>query len=151
MVDVKFEYEGDNGLLKITTHFGVTAEVSCVKRTDEQFRLGGTAINDVAVYEGLILKLEDCPTRFRAFRTSEVYFEGTGILSPEIWDESDKHCYVTEHYTLDMEGKPRCWFISKRPMRDANYLFVNLDVIDGGGNVMKRYRVSPFTGEYICL
>lgn len=150
MVSVSFEYEGNFGLLTVTTHFAKTVRIACDKRNDEEFRLGGTAINEVVVYEGLVLKLPALPPRahFRAFRSEETHFEDVGIMSPEEWDEADRHCYVTEHYCLDMEGKRPGWFISKSPIKDAHYLFVNLDIVDGGGNVIKRYRVSPFTGEH---
>jgi hypothetical protein len=150
MVKVNFEHEGNSGLLVITTHFGETVEIACDKQDDEQFRLGGTAINEVVVYEGLVLELSALSSfvHFRAFRSEQDYFEGSGILSNEDWDETNRHCYVTEHYSLDMEGNPPGWLISKNPIQDAHYLFVNMDVLDGGGNVIKRYRISPFTGEY---
>ena len=146
MVKASFEHEGNTGLLTITTHLGDVAKIACDKQDDEQFRLGGTAINEVVVYEGLVLKLDD--SRFRAFRTPEEYFEGIGVLSEEGWDIADLHCWITEYYDLDMEGKAPGWFISKSPIRDAHHLFVNVDVIDGGGNIIKRYRVSPFTGGF---
>lgn len=150
MVHANFEHEGNTGLLLLTTHFGRPVEIACEKRDDETFRLGGTAINEVVVYEGLVLKLPAVPpfAHFRAFRSEEVSFEANGVLSDEEWTEADRHCWVTEYYDLEMEGKPPGWFISKAPIRDAHYLFVNLDVLDGGGNVVKRYRVSPFTGEH---
>lgn len=153
MVKASFEHEGNIGLLMLTTHFGKSVEIACDKQDDEIFRLGGTAINEVVVYEGLVLRLENpCdkafPTRFRAFYTPEEYFESDGILSDEEWNEADRHCWITEYYDLDMEGKAPSWFISKTPIKDAHYLFVNVDIIDGGGNIIKKYRVSPFTGEY---
>ena len=150
MVKASFEHEGDQGLLTVNTHFDQVVEVVCTKHLDESFRLGGTAINEVTTYEGLILKLPASPplARFRAFRTLENFFEDTGTMSPESWDAADLHCYITEYYPLDMEGQTAGWFISKRPIVDANHLFVNLDILDGGGNVVKRYRVSPFTGQH---
>jgi hypothetical protein len=150
MVTASFEHEGNSGLLVLTTHFGKTVQVACEKQDDETFRLGGTAINEVVVYEGLVLRLPTLPpfAHFRAFRSEEEYFEGTGTMSHEEWDAADLHCWITEYYDLDMEGKKPGWFISKNPICDAHFLFVNLDVIDGGCNTMKRYRVSPLTGEY---
>lgn len=149
MARATFEHEGNTGLLTVTTHFGRTSKIPCDKQGDEHFRLGGTAINEVVVYEGLVLNYDT--SAFRAFRTPENPFEDIGVLSDEDWSEADRHCYVTEHYVLDMEGKKHSWFISKNPIKDANQLFVNLDVLDGGGNVVKRYRVSPFTGEHIVM
>lgn len=157
MVKATFEHEGDNGLLTVVTHFDRTVEIPCEKQSDEGFRLGGTAVNDVAVYEGLIIKFvslfssESPGSKFRAFRTPEDYFEGHGVLSDEEWSDADRHCYVTEYYPLDMEGQRPGWFLSHEPIKDANYLFINLDVLDGGGNVIKRYRVSPFTGDHAVM
>lgn len=147
MVEAIFEHELNSGILYVTTHFGQTVEISCDKSSDEKFRLGGTAISDVATYEGVIFNMSP-HVHFRAFRTPENYFESTGELSNEDWSEADRHCYVTEYYPLDMEGKPHAWFVSRKPIVDAHYLFINLDVLDGGGNLVKRYRVSPFTGQY---
>lgn len=149
MVKAAFKAEGNRGLLSIVTHFGKCIDMPCVKQDDEVFRLGGTAVNEVMCYEGVILRLpkNTTDTSFRAFITPERVFESKGILSNEDWSEGDLHCYVTEHYTLGMEGKPPTWFISHEPIREAHRLFINLDVLDGAGNLLKRYRVSPFTGD----
>ncbi len=150
MARASFDAEGDTGLLTVTTHFSDTVEIACEKQEDEIFRLGGTAVHEVMVYEGLVLKLPSLPphAQFRAFRSEKHYFDGVGILSSEKWSDANRHCYITEFYPIDMEGKRPSWFISKRPIKNANHLFVNLDVLDGGGNLIKRYRVSPFTGEH---
>lgn len=149
MVTASFEYEGNNGSLTITTHFGYQYTIPCFKHDDETFRLGGTAINEVAIYEGVILDLSH--STFRAFPSNDHMIEGVGILSPELWTDADLHCYVHEFYPLDMEGKSSQWFISSKPIENAHYLFVNLDILDGGGSVIKRYRVSPFTGDYVLM
>jgi len=153
MVTAKFEHDGNVGTLYIKTHFGQERRIRCEKSDDETFRLGGTGSNDVVVYEGFITHLpgpHEDPDRcsFKAFRTLEDTFEGDALLSPEDWTPADLHCWITEYYPLDMEGKSHGWLVSKNPIEDARYLFVNLDVIDGGGNVVKRYRISPFTGEH---
>lgn len=149
MVKATFEHEGNSGLLTVVTHFGHTVTISCEKHTDESFRLGGTAVHAVAIYESVILQfLNDASVGFRAFRNEHDSFEGNGLLSPETWDTANLHCYVTEYYPLDMEGKRPGWFVTKAPLKDSNHLFINLDVVDGGGNVVKRYRVSPFTGQH---
>lgn len=151
MVKAIFEHEGNSGTLTVTCHFGQVVAVSCDKNNEEIFRLGGTAINEVAVYEGVIETYNKNIVSFKAFKNSEVTFKGTATLSSEKWDDSDRHCYLTEHYQIDMENKSPAWFASKSPVEDPNRLFINLDVLDGGGNLIKRYRVSPFTGEYKCL
>lgn len=154
MVSASFEHEGNSGLLKVLCHFGQEVLVSCEKHADEIFRLGGTAINEVVVYEGILdfrVPKVSPFVHFKAFRTPTDTFEGTAVLSNETWNEADRHCYLTEHYEVRMEGKRPTWFASKQPIKDANYLFVNLDILDGAGNVLKRYRVSPFTAEHITL
>lgn len=151
MVKATFEHEGNSGLLTVITHFDRTTQISCEKNSDESFRLGGTAVHSISAYEGVILKLERPLIVFRAFRNEHDFFEGEGVLSPEQWSKENLHCYVTEHYTLDMEGKKPGWFVSKHLLKDANHLFINLDVLDGGGNVVKRYRVSPFTAEHCVM
>lgn len=150
MVKAIFEHEANIGLLKLTTHFGQNVVIRCLKCDDESFRLGGTAVNEVIAYEGVVLKLphESNSVDFRAFRSEDISFESNGILSDEDWTEADLHCWITEYYDIHMEGKPPGWFVSKNPIKDAHYLFINLDILDGGGNILRRYRVSPFTGEY---
>lgn len=149
MVYASFEHIGNSGILSVTTHFGHKYHVACSKQDSQLFRLGGTAINAAVQYEGLILKIVDDTAKFRAFISEEKYFDAIGFLSPEIWDEADYHCYITEYYPLDAENKPSSWIISKYPLIDANQLFVNLDVIDGGNNIIKRYRASPFFAKNI--
>lgn len=149
MVIASFEHEGNIGSLSVATHFDSNHVISCTKLDDESFRLGGTAVNEIMVYEGVILNLS--LSTFRAFTRNGGVIEGKGILSPENWSDADLHCYVHEYYPLDMEGKEPQWFIASRPLQNAHHIFVNLDVLDGGGNVVKRYRVSPFTGEYVVM
>lgn len=151
MVMANFEFDGNVGTLYLKTHFGQTFSIKCEKLDGEIFRLGGTAAQEVMSYEGVILKLNNPICQFKAFRSQETFFEGKAHLSPEAWDDGDLHCYVTEYYTLDMEGKETSWLVSKQPIEDAKYLFINLDILDGGGNLIRRYRVSPFSGEYKIL
>lgn len=149
MVIASFEYEDNRGSLSVVTHFDSKHVISCTRHDGESFRLGGSAVNEVAVYEGVVLNLP--LSIFRAFITNERVIEGRGILSPENWSEADLHCYIHEYYPLDMEGKEPQWFIASRPLQNAHHIFVNLDVLDGGGNLVKRYRVSPFTGQHVII
>ena len=146
MVMASFEHEGNVGSLEVITHFNKTHVIACDKHDGESFRLGGTAVNEMAIYEGVILNLP--LSLFRAFTHNSQTIEDHGILSPEAWTEADLHCYVHEFYPLEMEGKAPTWFLSKQPLQNAHHIFINLDILDGGGNVLKRYRVSPLTGEY---
>jgi hypothetical protein len=147
MVTANFEFDGNIGTLTVKTHFGTEHKIRCEKSDGEIFRLGGTAINEVVCFEGVLLDPEN--GKFRAFYNPEHTFEGEAILSPEGWENpADRHCWVTEYYTLDMEGQEHSWLVSRKPIVDATHLFLNLDVLDGGENVIKRYRVSPFFGDY---
>jgi hypothetical protein len=145
-----FESNGDEGMLHIKTYFDTEHVIICQKEPNETFRLGGTAVNEILSYEGMLLNYEK--KGFRAFTSPAQYFDGEAVLSPEGWDDpSDRHCYITEYYDLEVEGKSPGWIISRRPLQDkpeAFQVFINLDVLDGGGNIIKRYRVSPFFGTY---
>lgn len=148
-----FEQEGDTGVLTLVTHFGVVYEIKCEKEPGEAFRVGGTAVNELVTHEGVLLmtpKGDGSVAMFRAFRGVEP-FESSGVVSPEKWDDADRHCFVTEYYSLDFEDGRPSWIISKRPLQEANPLFINVDVLDGGGNIMKRYRVSTYLGTYRVL
>lgn len=148
MVKANFTHENNDGVLELITHFNELIKIPINKTSDEIFRLGGTAINSVLVVEGILLS-EDfkSPVKFRGFKNNES-FDAIGILSPEKWYASDRHCFATEYYDLYMEGNRPEWFISKQPIINPMHLFINLDIIDGGGNILTRYRVSPFTGKY---
>lgn len=148
-----FEQEGDTGVLTLVSHFGITHEIRCEKQPGEAFRVGGTAITELSVYEGLLLVTPDegdVEAPFRAFRGAG-HFEGQAVLSPEEWDDADRHCFITEYYPLDVEGKRPGWIATKEPLGDGNPLFVNVDILDGGGNIMRRYRISTFFGTYCIL
>jgi len=156
MKTANFEYTGNAGRLSFTTHFGENHHIICHKDDDEKFRLGGTGANDLMIYEGIIVKFpdgDDGLARFRAFRSSDPqdFFEGECYLSPEEWSDADRHCYLTEYYTLEMEGNPPGWIASKDVVDGPNCIFINLDILDGGGNVIRRYRVSPYTGDYCVM
>jgi hypothetical protein len=155
MIEATFEQEGDVGVLAITTHFNTNHEIRCTKSSGETFRVGGTAISEVMQIEGLLLSTPSAgqsQAPFRAFKKADEYFEDEGELSSEDWtDDADRHCYVIEHYPLDMEGRKPKWLISRHPISEAHNLFVNVDVLDGGGNILKRYRISTFTGEYVVM
>jgi len=149
MIDISFEYEGNGGVLALTSHFGTRHTILCDKTDDGIFRLGGTAVNEVSQYEGLVT--DSSTGSFRAFLPTppHPHFEGVGTLSPEGWATGpDRHCWITEYYNLDIEGGEPGWIISRNKIDSASQIFVNVDVIDGGGNMLKRYRICPFFGDY---
>jgi hypothetical protein len=155
VLDPTFEAEGDVGTLTVQTHFGHVYQVTCEKDEDESFRLGGTAVSELSIYEGFLLKtptLDSKTGNFKAFKTEQLTFEGEGVLSPEDWqDEGNRHCFISEYYPLDIEGKKPGWLVTKRPMSNTNAIYVNVDVLDGGGNLVKRYRCSMFFEEHLVL
>lgn len=153
MKTANFEYTGNTGLLSLVTHFGERHNIACHKGDYESFRLGGTGTDDMLVYEAILIGDSPSPggtSRFRAFRSSTPgdHFEGECLVSSEEWEAGNSHCYVTEYYTLEMEGHPAGWIASRELIDGPNCIFINLDVLDGGGNLIKRYRISPFTGEF---
>jgi hypothetical protein len=59
-----------------------------------------------------------------------------------------RQAYVTEYYPLDMEGnRPRPFVSASKPSK-PEVLFINVDCLDGGENVMTRYRIDTYTGQY---
>lgn len=146
-----FEQEGNEGVLIFVSHFGKEHRIRFKKTENEVFRIGGTAVSEVVALEGLVLvapKPGQQKATFRAFRSPSQYFEGEGVLSPEGWTTpEDLHCYVTEYYPLDAEGSTPSWLISRSILVQPNYVYINVDVLDGGQNILKRYRVSPFFGD----
>ncbi len=145
-----FEQEGDTGVLTLVTHFGITYEIRCDKKPGEAFRVGGTAITELTTHEGLLLMTpnkDDETAPFRAF-CGDGHFEAKGFLSPEQWEDADRHCFITEYYPLDVEGQSPGWLLTKTPINEANSLFVNVDVLDGGSNIRMRYRISTFFGTH---
>jgi hypothetical protein len=146
-----FEQEGNDGVLVFVSHFGQEHRIRFKKTENEVFRVGGTAVSEVVALEGLVLvapKSGEAKARFRAFRTASQFFEADGVLSPEGWQTpEDLHCYVTEYYPLDVEGSNPSWLISRRILEQPNFVYINVDVLDGGENLLRRYRVSPFFGE----
>lgn len=152
MLKATFEDRGNTGTLSVTTHFGETYEVECEKEDHQHFKLGGTAITELTCHQGVLLKAptEDSPARFRAFYDEENFFEGDAILSPEKFYEGDA-CFVIEYYPLDMEGKRPGWILCKNPIDEKYPVFLNLYLLDGGGNVIKTVRTSPFFNEHRVL
>jgi len=152
MLEASFENRGDSGTLCVITHFGRRVEIECHKNSNQDFKLGGTGISELACYQGVILQLptEDEPAKFRAFITEENTFEGSANISPEVFRKGDA-CFVIEYYPLDMEGNKPEWILCKNPINEKYPLFINLFVLDGGGNSVKTYRLSPFTGEHVLI
>jgi len=60
----------------------------------------------------------------------------------------DKEKFIVEYYDINMEtSQPKLLILDHQPT-NINLLFINIDIIDGGGNIMRRYRVDPWFGDY---
>lgn len=145
MPRASFEAEGNEGVLTITTHNGATRTIQCTKTDDESFILGGTRASEVIQHPCVVVGFPDVHVSFQARHTDGTLLSGRGIsYTPDLLDGDA--AYAIEYYTLDMEGQPPGWIVSRTPIDDPALLFVNIDCLDGGGNLIKRYRVSPYHG-----
>lgn len=150
MNTAKLEFEDKNIVLKFKTYFNQSKELVFNRDFSLFYRLGGTAINTLSEYEGIITNFNTFT--FKAFKNEIDTFEGNGILSCEEWNkEVDRHCWIYEYYTLDAENKEHSWLICKNRLTNINTIFLNIDGIDGGSNIIERYRVCPFFGNYKWL
>lgn len=147
MLSAHIEHDNYNaGTLFLTTYFGNKFTIPLNKDINEVFRLGGTAVDALCSYEGIILSINDSGAVFRAYRDLDHFFETDAVLAPQGFVKHD-HGYISEYYDIDVEGKVPGWIVTKEPVKD-NLIFINVDILDGGGNTISRYRVSPFFGNY---
>lgn len=146
MPRANFEAEGNQGVLTITTHRGEQRRIACSKTDDEVFMLGGTRAQAVIQHPCVVVGNPNESVYFQARGNDGSLVHGTGACyTPDLIDGDA--AYVIEYYPLDMEGKTPEWIVSRTPIDDPSLLFVNVDCLDGGGNIIKRYRVSPYYGS----
>jgi|APGre2960657373_1045057.scaffolds.fasta_scaffold43407_2 hypothetical protein len=139
------EVSKDCGKVFVNSYFGQEYFIDVTKPEDAIFRIGGTAVNEVASYEGVILStLPNNKCRVRAFKNETEYFETEAILSPDNWQDDDLHCWIYEYYELDMEGRTPSWIASKNKLNKVDCIFINLDILNKSDEILKRYRISPF-------
>ena len=147
MLSAHIEHDGGNiGNLFITTYFGNKYVIPINKESNQIFRLGGTAVDSICSYEGIILDIDQSEATFRAYRNLDHFFEVKAVLAPQGFQKHE-HGYISEYYELDMEGNSPKWLITREPVKD-NLIFINVDILDGGHNIINRYRISPFFGNY---
>ncbi len=142
MASYIFEHEGDRGLLKLTTHDGRLILIECHKDSNQIFKIGGTAADSVLVFPGIIKSIDNGIGTLQASQTL--------IFVGKLYDPTLKVgdvAFVTEHYEVNMEGRPPSWLITSAPIQQSNILFINIECLDAGHTLVRRYRVSPFTGE----
>ncbi len=72
---------------------------------------------------------------------------GTAVNEITIIPYQDK--FAIEYYDLDMEGQEPKWLVVDQiPDGDLRQIFINIDIIDGGSNILRRFRVNPYFGTY---
>ncbi len=124
-MNYSFEEEGNRGVLFLETHFNIRYKIPFEKKNHHIFRVGGTAVNSLVKQSVKITK-------------APVFGDPTLKV--------DDEAIVLEYYPLDMEGKEPQRILVREFTDDMRMLFINVDLIDGGGNLIKRFRVSPYFG-----
>lgn len=56
--------------------------------------------------------------------------------------------FAIEYYSINIEIEQPQWIIVDQVPENVRLLFINVDILDGGGNVMRRYRIDPWFGSY---
>lgn len=149
MADFIFEHENNRGLLSISTHNGVKKIIECHKDDSQMFRVGGTAANKIMMYKGKIVSINHAE-KIATVQLLDIPLFLNGLLYDSYHSRLalGNIAFVTEYYTIDMEGKSPGWLITPFLIKQSEVLFINVDCIDGGGNIIKRYRISPYTAEF---
>jgi hypothetical protein len=146
MASYIFEHEGNRGLLKLTTHNGKGILIECHKSDHQIFKVGGTAADAVLTFPGVVQSIaEDGRSA-----TIQSLVHSAMIFNGRLYDPALKVgdlAFATEYYDIHMEGKPPSWLITPAPIEQSRILFINIECVDAGHNLSRRYRVSPFTGE----
>lgn len=143
MHKANLEYDGDNAILRLELHSGESASISCTKATSQSFRLSFTGANEILVVGGTITAIRDGMV---VIDSGGKELQALTIIPGEY--RIGQNVYATEYYGLDMETESPKFVVSSRPIEEPRLLFVNVDCLDGGGNIIKRYRVSPYTGSF---
>ncbi len=135
----------NSGMVTVILITGKTIKIPVSKEPHQRFRLGGTAINQLQIREAILVNKKN--DLIRIFIDECNCVDKISVISDERWHNGDGG-FAIEFYSIEMEGKPSAWFLSKNTPLNPENLFVNLDVIDGGDNIIMRYRISRFTGEW---
>lgn len=147
MLDYKFEHDGNRGRLMLTTHADMHYEINCEKESTQSFRVGGTGV----------VGIKSVPCHVLAIQIDKVTVLIRGDIQLNVTDfcsaglQIGRMAYVTEKYSLEMEKKKPGLFVSAKQPTRPDIQFINVDCIDGGGNLIKRYRIDGFTGEYVVI
>lgn len=143
MFSSKLECDGDDAILRLTTHFNKPIIIRCKKQPSQTFRLSYTAVHANRVISGVITKIDR-----QAVWLDNKY---NGIRLNDEQMEVGEKAYAYDYYHLLMEDQPSSILISKLVIEEPRLLFVNIDALDGAGNLISRHRCSPYTGDYLIL
>lgn len=143
MHNATLEHDGNTAVLDLITCFGQSVRVPCQKTDAETFMLTYTGVSEISIAQGVVEEVFDTAV---AINVAGQSFRALRVTTDEF--AIGELAWITEHYQLFMENHPPTWMVSKAPIDDPRVLFVNVDCVDGGGNIMKRYRVCPFTGTW---
>lgn len=136
------EHNGDSGILHVCTHFNTYHEIPVIKESHQNWRLGGTAVDALDVYPCEIARiLDDC--------NAEIFIPPLNLTTIAVLGpiKQGSQCYCIEYYDLEMEGKVPGWLVTIDPPVYAKQIFINLDILNEVGDLVRRYRVSTFTGQ----
>lgn len=142
MVDYKFEQKNNVGKLKLITQFGDKFLIDCEKDKSTAYRIGGTAISNVRVVSCKVISVQN------GFMT--VALNGEIKIKTPFFREAlvgGTVAFATEYYHPKADSASL--FISAERPSQPELLFVNVDCIDGGGKLIKRYKIDTYTGNYI--
>jgi hypothetical protein len=142
MVDYKFERRGNSGKLKLTTQFGHKFVIECQKDDSTAYRAGGTAISSVRVIPCKVFSVEHGFVTViinNEIKIKTPFFEGH--------PQEGHAVFATEYYHLKSDKANL--FVSVDKPSQPELLFINVDCVDGAGDIIKRYKIDTYTGNYI--
>ena len=137
------DYKLIDGILYLHTHTGLDKEINFKSYLDNYLRVGGTGIVGVKIAPCSILAIQ--PTKVTILvndiQLDIENYSPTGL-------KVGRNAYIIEKYSLDMENdKPYFFVCAVKPER-PDVQFINVDVLDDNSNIITRFRIDAFTGEY---
>lgn len=146
MFSANLETDGNKAVLRLVTHYGKDVAVSAEKASHQQFRLSYTGVSDIAIYPGAVVKVDRSAVHLEC---NGQIFIGIRLCNEPI--EIGDAATAYEHYFLTMEEQRPGLLVTKKDIAEPRMLFINVDCLDGGDNLIKRYRISPYTGECLVI
>lgn len=155
MLNTRFDFERNEGVLTVQCRNGHTYKIPCTKESNQTFRLGGTAVHEVMHEPCIVSEIHPGSggpfTSYTCHLMNGQPVHGLACLLVDNDLMPGDAAYVVESYPLELENAKPYFGISRTPVKHPNLICVNVDCIDGGGNVIKRYRVCPNHGRCIVI